>query len=95
MFTLNGMITLISFLTMFVSALNAQHQQVYLGNDHNLPAWAYDANPPSLDHNEHAIDAKRPVRTDHPFIVPVDETGRLTGPPSAPTSLLVWLDEDA
>lgn len=50
---------------------------------------------PSLDRIEHAIDAKRPVRTGHPFIVPVDETGRPMGPPSAPTSLLVWLDEDA
>jgi len=95
MVTLNGAITLISVLAIFVSVSPAQHQQVYLGNDHNLPAWAYDANPPSLDHDEYAIDAEQPVRTDHPFIVPEDETGRPMGPPSAPTSLWVWLDENA
>ena len=89
MVTLNGAITLISVLAIFVSVSPAQHQQVYLGNDHNLPAWAYDANPPSLDHDEYAIDAEQPVRTDHPFIVCTCGRNRQTDGPPICTNQLV------
>lgn len=81
-----------SVFTIMATALPAI-QQIYLGDDQLLPFWASDTTPPSLERNIHSATTTLPVRIDHPFIVPVDQTGRPTGIPSLPSELILPSDE--
>lgn len=83
--------TFLSIFTVLVSSLPTL-PQIYLGEEQKLPSWAFDTNPPTLEHNLQAEASSTPIRTDHPFIVPVDSAGRPTGNPSTPSELLIWHD---
>jgi len=89
MHPLTVLTTFLSVFTASVSALPAL-PQIYLGEEQSLPSWAFNTDPPSLEQNLHAEATKTPVRTLHPFIVPVDSAGRPTGNPSTPSELLIW-----
>lgn len=67
--------------------------QVYLGDEQKLPLWAFDTNPPSLEHNIQSTATSTPIRIDRPFIVPVDSAGRPTGTPSVPSELVIRLGD--
>lgn len=81
-----------SVFTIMATALPAI-PQIYLGDDQMLPFWASDTTPPSLEHNIQSATTKLPIRVDHPFIVPVDQTGKPTGLPSVPSELILSPDE--
>lgn len=78
---------MILVLSMIISALALPPQlQSYLSGERSLPAWAHGVEPPSLHFN---------LRPDTPLPVP-DPNGGLAAEstsalPSAPTSLLPWL----
>ncbi|KAI1629150.1 hypothetical protein EDD37DRAFT_644914 [Exophiala viscosa] len=75
------------FLCMIISALALPPQlQKYLSGERTLPAWAHEAKPASLHHNLYS-DTALPVSDK--IEGPVTEA--TSALPSAPTSLLPWL----
>ncbi|KIV79158.1 hypothetical protein PV11_06736 [Exophiala sideris] len=75
------------FLSMIISALALPLQlQNYLSGGRSLPAWAQEVKPASLYHNLHS-DTALPVS----FKIDGPATEATSALPSAPTSLLPWL----
>jgi len=75
------------FLCMIISALALPPQlQTYLSGQRSLPAWAHEVKPASLHHNLHSDTAL-------PVSVKIEGPGTeaTSALPSAPTSLLPWL----
>jgi hypothetical protein len=87
--------TLTAFMSMFTALVLALPSlpQIHLGDEQKLPLWAFDTNPPTLEHNVQSTATSTPIRIDHPFIVPVDSAGRPTGRPSVPSELFIPLEE--
>jgi hypothetical protein len=70
------------YMGMIFATAHPTPSQILLGEIQNMPPWALEANPATLERNIQATASLPLIRIHHPFVVPVDEAGRPTGLPS-------------